>query len=332
MVVEASGFTASALLESAIWQMRVSAVEEPSRNGPVMTIPKPVIMSLWDPVDRIIYDERRDANHFFHVMEFIWMMAGQDDVDWISQFNKGYLNYAEDNGKVWGAYGYRWSSHFNSYGGDNPNDQIGSVIRELRRDPASRRAVIAMWDPACDLAAPVRDVPCNTHIYFRIVGNQLDMLVMNRSNDLIWGALGANIVHMTMLHELVALALGRRLGTYRVMTNNLHMYKDREDFEKMWKAVDIGMSHVVLDHYPLLHEGETYEAFIRDAEDFVDSYPTLRTKWFQEVAWPMRAAYLDKVHRTEHIAKIAAPDWRIACQQWASRREISSSTSTVQSR
>ena len=34
---------------------------------------------------------------------------------------------------------------------------------------------------------------------------KLCMTVCNRSNDMLWGAYGANVVHMSMLQEFVAL-------------------------------------------------------------------------------------------------------------------------------
>ena len=37
-----------------------------------------------------------------------------------------------------------------------------------------------------------KDVPCNTHAYFAInAEGSLDLTVCNRSNDLVWGCLGA---------------------------------------------------------------------------------------------------------------------------------------------
>ena len=48
------------------------------------------------------------------------------------------------------------------------------------------------------------EIPCNTAIYFKVREGKLNMTVSNRSNDVIWGTFGANVVHMSILQEYVA--------------------------------------------------------------------------------------------------------------------------------
>lgn len=322
-----SGETVPDLYNEAWWQMRISSVEEDSRNGRVMTLQDPTCLILLRPEKRVLFDPIRDANPFFHVMETVWMFAGENKVKWLEQFNKGYRNYAEDNGEVWGAYGHRWLSHFGSYSGDNPGNQINAVVRILRRDPTDRRAVIGMWDPGVDLEAPVRDVPCNTHIYFRVVSGRLNMTVCNRSNDMVWGALGANIVHMTYLHELVARGVGVPLGFYRVLSNNMHVYKDREDVKKLWDtSVPVDPYLQGLKTLPLLQPGEPVEDLLSDCEQLTHGGIPFRTRWAHGVAWQMYKAYLDKPNRKKHLEGILAEDWKLACEQWVDRREQEASS------
>lgn len=323
-----AGDTAPDLYTEAWWHMRINSVEEPSRNGQVMTLQEPTQILLRDPTKRVIFDPDRDCNPFFHVMETVWMFAGESQVEWLEQFNKGYRQYAEDNGQVWGAYGARWLMHFGSYSGDNPNDQINSVIRILKRDPYDRRAVIGMWDPSCDLEADVRDVPCNTHIYFRIVNGRLNMTICNRSNDMVWGALGANIVHMTYLHELVAYGVGVPIGEYRVLSNNLHVYKDREDVKRLWNTsapVDYYLQG--MKPYPLLQGDEDVIDLLDDCEALVGGGTSFHCNWTHDVAYPMMNAYLDKEDRSEWINQIKAVDWRVAATEWAARRDGEASSS-----
>src|SRR5262245_48667000 len=99
------------------WQVRHHWREDDSRNGPVLTVPYPTILRIRRPTERVLWDPVRDCNPFFHVMEFVWMMAGSNDANWIGQFNKRMLTYA-DEGVLRGAYGFRWK---------NPEDQIAST-------------------------------------------------------------------------------------------------------------------------------------------------------------------------------------------------------------
>lgn len=96
-----------------------------------------------------------------------------------------------------------------------------------------------MWDGFTDLQkarAGGKDLPCNTAIYFDPLGDDLNMTVSNRSNDLVWGAYGANVVHMSMIHSYVAHMVGKKVGTYYQESNNLHLYTD---FPITQKLIDL---------------------------------------------------------------------------------------------
>jgi thymidylate synthase len=130
----------------------------------------PVITTYLRPQERVLFNELRDANPIFHLVEALWMLASLSDVEFLLPFNSTYGRYAEPDGNIHGAYGRRWRTHFGV-------DQIWGVIAALRRDPTTRQAVMAMWDPAADLNADVKDRPCNTTIYFDGRQGRLNMTV-----------------------------------------------------------------------------------------------------------------------------------------------------------
>lgn len=316
-MIEIFATDAPRLYYESLTKMRISHVREESRNGPVYTIQEPVLLTLTHPDQRVITDPIRDCNPFFHVMEFIWMMAGSNDAVWLSQFNKNYINYSDDKKTVHAAYGHRWRQHFDFC-------QIEAAVGLLKKNPQDRRVVIGMWAPWDDLGAAVRDVPCNTQIMCRVVEGALNFLVTNRSNDLIWGALGANIVHMTMLQELMAAAAGLKLGAYRVITNNLHVYPNMPRFQEIWESYPTHNVYHDVDPYPLLQGKETLEDFLKDCELMLTTMtgytmlPTsFRTKWMIEVGQPMYDLWFNRELGVENIK---ADDWRISCQLWLSRR------------
>ena len=150
------------------------------------------------------------------------MLSGSNNVDFPASFAKQIREYSDDGTTLNGAYGFRWRYYWDY-------DQLEQIIYMLKNDSTTRRAVLSMWDPQHDLEYDSVDTPCNTHIYFRTVGGRLDMTVCNRSNDLVWGMLGANIVHMSILQEYIANATGLPVGTYHQFTNNLHVYEGWED-------------------------------------------------------------------------------------------------------
>jgi thymidylate synthase len=307
----------------AILKLHLWGEEEESRNGPVISCPDPVFLRITHPEQRVLFDETRDCNPFFHVMEFVWMMAGSNDVRWIEQFNKRFRAFADTNTDViHGAYGHRWINHF-------PVNQISAAASLIRQDPTTRRAVISMWDPSVDLT-PHNDLPCNTSIMFRVIDGQLDMTVVNRSNDLIWGMLGANAVHMTYLHELMAHMTNLTIGHYQVFTNNLHIYKNMPKFEAIWSTTtdyDLYRGATGVKTFPILQKNESYGMLVEDCKilmrDRDDEF--LTTTWARHVAWPIQQCYMarkEKLNDGMELAKlILAQDWRLACEQYINRRE-----------
>lgn len=323
MIVQISGANVPKLFRESAYKMRLYGNEEDSRNGPVISIREPTMLSLWNPTHRVLTDPVRDANPFFHVMEFIWMMAGSNDIQWIARFNKQMLEYSDDGKTQHAAYGHRWRKHFNL-------DQVKKLIGMMRKDPKDRRLVLSMWDAEVDLGNRGKDVPCNTHAYFRVVDDMLNMYVMNRSNDLIWGALGANIVHMTMLHELIALSTGIPIGEYSVFGTNLHIYKSVPNFDYYNHGI-LSDSHDVYKktgnvYVPLLQENESYADFVADAVDLVHSYsgtsPRIRTFWMRYVGSEIYKVWLRrKLGLSFNVNDIVADDWRTACAEWIDRRD-----------
>lgn len=295
-------------------------IEESSRNGRVMTIPYPTMITYTTPRERVLLDPIRDANPFFHLMEAIWMLAGEKAAAWPVKFNKQMAEYANDDGEYDGAYGYRWRRHFGF-------DQIMAVADMLRADPTSRRAVIQMYDPRAEKIGS-KDIPCNTAIYFRIINYRLHMTVTNRSNDAVWGAFGANAVHMSILQEVVASLIGPHIevGTYTQFTNNLHIYVD---IPKVRHAIDNpGYIQEYYVPYKLVTVGAENE-FLYECEKFLadpEHIIGFKNTFFYDVAQPMyfawdmyKKGYLD--YALSWASQIHDTGWKRACMMWLGRRQ-----------
>lgn len=301
-------------------RFKVSAVQEESRNGAVLTIPEPFTLTIRNPTERVLLDPIRDANPFFHIAETVWMLGGGQGLEFVAYYNSGMNRYSDDGATLHGAYGHRWRKHFF-------RDQIADVIDLLNEDPTTRRAVIAMWDAEVDHKDSL-DIPCNTHIVFRMVDGKLDMTVFNRSNDVVWGMLGANAVHMTYLHELVAHGVGVSIGRYRVVTANAHTYLANPYTVSLLGAV--GPHDTYAHHgattYPLCASHEHVTKILGAFKQAV-AFPwesKYGSEWLRNVFIPARDAYRlrKEGHLYEHRLKsIVAEDWRMACTEWCLRRD-----------
>lgn len=228
----------SALVRAAV-QLKEQGVLTERRGMKTLEFPGPFITEYMAPDQCVLFHPLRDANPFFHFFEALWMIAGRRDAAFLAQFAPHIATYAEEDGDIHGAYGHRIFEHH--------GNQYEEVLNLFNKDIFTRRAVISMWTTRYDLAFAneKRDVPCNTQIYFSVSQNvhgtkALNMTVCNRSNDMIWGAYGANAVHFAFLMELMRCMIQERtghqlqLGSYYQFSNNLHVYV--EDAQKKGQA------------------------------------------------------------------------------------------------
>ena len=303
-----------------------NGVTESSRNGPVLVAPGPVTTVYSHPTERVLFSPTRDANPFFHLAEALWMMAGRDDVAFPCYFNSRFGEYSDDGLRLNGAYGHRWRTWFGK-------DQLRIIAEELKRDPASRRAVLGMWSPGHDLGKVSRDLPCNTHIYFSIRKGALDMSVCCRSNDIIWGAYGANAVHMSVLQEVMAAWVGVPVGVYYQISNNYHLYTETFPAEKQVALIE---DDAVRRFYELHHPYGTrpvvsvaIEKWLNDLTWFIFNPLTkvgYNDTFFANTAVPMYAAWHERKTKQgtgrNAANDIEAPDWREACVAWIDRRSL----------
>lgn len=299
------------------------AEETTSRNGAVKQIDCPVTTIYYNPTRRVLMNRWRDANPFFHLFEALWMLGGRNDVAFLSNFTQNMGQFSDDGKTLHGAYGYRWKQHFKT-------DQLENIIDQLLANPQDRRIVLSMWDPYIDppvADAGGRDVPCNTQIYFNVKRGRLDMTVTNRSNDAIWGAYGANAVHMSVLHEYIATAANLPLGRYYQVSNNLHVY------ERHFELLDlnrVGPDHYQSDSFksfPLITNPLERPQFDRDLARFVeDPYRTIyESPFFSRVIQPMTAAHKEYkkgnvMAAMTSLERCESTDWGLAAAQWIGRR------------
>jgi hypothetical protein len=321
-------------LRNGIYELLLNGVEEDSRNGKVLVAPWPVMTVYHKPCERVLFNPLRDANPYFHFMEALWMLAGRNDLDLPLMFNSRFAEFSDDGKTIHGAYGKRWRNWFGF-------DQLQKIIYELHKNPKSRRAVLSMWSPKGDLTEVLdlennrtfgglksKDVPCNTHAYFDLRNNSLNMTVCNRSNDIIWGAYGANAVHFSILQEYIAGALNCKVGVYRQFSNNYHAYLDIYDRKKLQAIAEstVDMYEQGVQPFPLMSTGlsvwdrELAQFILRPSEEYA-----FNDDFFGYVALPILASFCDRKTKKNNGAEIAdlikAKDWQIAITQWIGRRE-----------
>ena len=336
-------------LPKGMSHLHLEGIRRESRAGDVLVAKGPVTTVYEKPDERVLFWAHRDANPFFHFMEGLWMIAGRNDVSWISQFSSNISQFSDDGETFHGAYGYRWVNHFVKNIGEDedhpeyvPFNQLEAIVKMLKANPNERRCVLQMWDAEVDLARVGKDVPCNTQIYFKIdADGRLNMTVVNRSNDIIWGAYGANAVHMSMLHEFMAGWISVPLGRYWQVSNDYHAYVDVfEKHRELIREQPFGTFEIdpyqygrknkeIVVPYPMVNG--PIEDWISDLMMFMDvgPIPGLKDSFFRKVVGPIYNAWFawkdaDNPRRIDdalvQLSSCRATDWRLACEEWLERR------------
>lgn len=310
-----------------------------SRNGPALEVQEPVATVYRRPWEKVLLNADRDANPFFHLMEAMWILAGREDVRFLTEFNSRMADYS-DNGVTFNApYGHRMRHHYDHTG--FKTDQIQAVIQVLKDDPSSRQAVIQIWDTN-DLEKTTKDKACNMSVVFKIRNSHLDMTVYNRSNDMIWGAYGANAVQFAVLQEYVAAHLGLPIGHYTQITNSYHVYTTGvagELYEKLKSQVGFnqGYDFIKADEIELIGYSPI-GAFDRDLVKFFKLYDlsglyrlSLEDEWesdyFKKLVSPMLKVWCyrkfahDKAEGLTGainlaLDEIGSADWKAAAYTW----------------
>lgn len=322
--------------DDAMGLMEKHGVPEESRNGPVKVLPAPLCTTILHPTERVLFHKARKANPFLHLFEAFWMLAGRRDAAFLDTYVHDFgSRFADPDGNLHGAYGHRWRNHF-------VFDQLDHVVNSLRRDPSSRREVLAMWDPMSDLGARKKDIPCNTHIYPRIRwdvylhAKALDLTVCCRSNDVVWGLCGSNIVHFSVLQEYMAWMIEVEVGKLYILSNNAHVYDatahlyDPDEYSSDPSPYGGNEPGGVIES-PLF-QGANRGVFFLELqtwlEDPTEEYPThYRCDVFTDLLIPM--ALTHKFYKNYGVAEavdvlpqIKHADWREAARLWLSQRPV----------
>jgi hypothetical protein len=319
-------------LLSAVHHLVLTGHVQPTRAGDAIVAPEPVTLVYRHPKQHVLLDPIRDANPFFHLLEAMWMLAGRQDGAFLDHYIKDFSKNYGVNGVILDSYGYRWRYGYKY-------DQLDEIINQLRRDPNTRQAVLAMWGAGSDDLRAMSGKPCNLSAVFSIRRGALNLTVFNRSNDLIWGACGANAVHFSILLEYMAGRLGLPIGFYSQVTNNLHMYVAEHDrlcrrseggqFVNSYRVARYSdTSPLMADHYNFSSELWHLMGFIDELH--AGKLAQLRSNWYNPfLGWTVaRMAivhYLYKQGNMEDALDIAntigAEDWRLAAVQWLERRK-----------
>lgn len=233
------------MLKKAVLAIREHGIESDPGNAEINTdgtrFLDDVTITVSDIRDRWLSVEGRNSSALAAIGETFWVLSGRNDIRFLSRVLPRAANFSDD-GVTWrGAYGPRLYNH----------GQLDSVINRLRKNPNTRQAYLTIYDPALDsdegLAAhnetgeaKTKDMICNLALLFSIKNGCLNMTVINRSQDVLWGMSSINFIEFSILQEVIANVLGVNVGQYKLFSYNLHYYNNEVSRKQLggitWKT------------------------------------------------------------------------------------------------
>ena len=323
-------------IELLLNEGREQSSQYDSTLGKTLEISEPVGVMYERPMERILYDAVRDSNPFLGFFEALWIIAGRKDVAFLQGIVDSMKNFSDDGRTYYGAYGYRLRV--------KNDDQVSIAISRLKANPDDRQVVMMIREPG-DIGYCGKDQPCNYAVDLKVRNGALNITVMNRSNDFIWGLTGTNVVQFSTLQEYIAGHIGVEVGTYHQITTSMHCYQnqqwDKIKSKTSWEVdpYQNTFTQVGVQTYPMFKDSETYDwnndlykFFINVDNPHLDVSPPY-TLYFNEVVWPMwetlqawKSYQKNRTIQTFHdVVKaknsIKAEDWHLAVAKWLNRRE-----------
>lgn len=205
----------SVYLDTLLYLLQSNAAPVSSRCGDIIDL-GPAFFEFTYPTNQLVLLNKRKFNPYFAVVESAWVLSGRNNLSDLQQVIKNYGQFSDNGISLNGAYGYRMQVYFEL-------NQLELAIKLLKDKPETRRCVITLYAPRDLINNSSLDVPCNTTVYLKIRNSNLDLTVVNRSNDIYLG-LPYNVFVFNVIQNYISHQLGLKIGVQRHFTDSLHLY------------------------------------------------------------------------------------------------------------
>ena len=154
------------------------------------------------------------------VHELIWFLAGDTNIRYLQDNKVGIWDeWADEHGDLGPVYGKQWRSWAAPDG--RTIDQIAWLLKEIKRNPDSRRLIVTAWNPA-DLDRMAL-APCHCLFQFYVAGGKLSCQLYQRSADVFLGV-PFNIASYALLTHMIAQVTGLDAGDFVHSFGDTHLY------------------------------------------------------------------------------------------------------------
>lgn len=154
------------------------------------------------------------------IHELLWFLQGDTNIKYLNEHGvRIWDEWADENGDLGPVYGRQWRSWPARDGGTI--DQMQNLLRDIERNPDSRRLIVTAWNPADveRMALP----PCHLLFQFYVAEGRLSCQMYQRSADIFLGV-PFNIASYALLTMMVAQVTGLKPGDFVHTLGDAHLY------------------------------------------------------------------------------------------------------------
>ena len=154
------------------------------------------------------------------VHELLWFLRGETNVRSLQQAGVSIWDeWADEHGELGPVYGRQWR-HWQGNDG-REIDQIADLMRDIRRNPDSRRLIVSAWNVG-DIPR-MKLPPCHAFFQFYVAAGRLSCQLYQRSCDLFLGV-PFNIASYALLTHMVAHQSDLGVGDFVWTGGDCHIY------------------------------------------------------------------------------------------------------------
>jgi thymidylate synthase len=154
------------------------------------------------------------------IHELLWFIAGDTNVAYLQKNSvRIWDEWADADGNLGPVYGKQWRSWAAPDG--RTIDQLSWVVKEIVRNPNSRRLIVSAWNPSDvdQMALP----PCHCLFQFYVAEGKLSCQLYQRSADIFLGV-PFNIASYALLTMMLTQVCGLQPGDFVHTLGDAHLY------------------------------------------------------------------------------------------------------------
>jgi thymidylate synthase len=172
------------------------------------------------------------------IHDLLWFIKGDTNIKYLQDNGvKIWNDWADENGDLGPVYGHQWRN-WNS----DDIDQLQEVITTIKKNPDSRRMLVAAWNPSVlpDTSVSFSEnvannkaalPPCHAFFQFYVADGKLSCQLYQRSADIFLGV-PFNIASYALLTMMIAQVCDLEVGEFVHTFGDAHIYNNhKEQFE-----------------------------------------------------------------------------------------------------